>query len=492
MPFLSEPFQARDTSYQTPSSAALIDARSRSSPEITSTGPYNGLAGEQFHLDFRSQTDYSPQAVSFVFAFGHASSKATLSKNFYREPYFHYTLTAEIPSLLSTKYPQGTMPLLLDVLDENGQRLSMKTLDNFGYLESSGYSRYTPTLGVSHKRKHTEESSDYTQIPAKRSASQPLQTKLSAMYPPNQVSMSPGNMYGFATNAPLYALPTTYDRQTHHQRSYVQPIAQKPTYGYPSSPHMRGHMKARSPSVAGYSSYSNLAQPSPSPRLSAASHTSGSHSERISSAPPTNPALIRTSILQPSPTSTISHSTPGFNPYSLYPTSKAKLEIKGDLLTMCDGWTDEELKVKRRLVEFRRSQEGSIISTSFKPVSLEERTPNSPCISCILWEEKGECYVTSVDTIQLLESLVAVRFTVEEKNRIRRNLEGFKPMTVSKQKEECESFFRLIMGFPNPKPRNIEKDVKVFAWADLSNALTKIIGKYVSPIIGSHFHSVFD
>jgi hypothetical protein len=33
-------------------------------------------------------------------------------------------------------------------------------------------------------------------------------------------------------------------------------------------------------------------------------------------------------------------------------------------------------------------------------------------------------YVTSVDTIYLLESLVAVRFTVEEKNRIRRNLEG--------------------------------------------------------------------
>ncbi|KAF2435896.1 hypothetical protein EJ08DRAFT_571308, partial [Tothia fuscella] len=157
---------------------------------------------------------------------------------------------------------------------------------------------------------------------------------------------------------------------------------------------------------------------------------------------------------------------------------KAKLEIKGDLLTMCDDWTEDELKVKRRLVEFRRSQEGSTISTSFKPVSLEERTPNSPCISCIWWEEKRKCYVTSVDTIQLLESLVAVRFTVEEKNRIRRNLEGFKPMTVSKQKEDCESFFRLIMGFPNPKPRNIEKDVKVFAWADLSNALTKIIGKY--------------
>jgi len=34
------------------------------------------------------------------------------------------------------------------------------------------------------------------------------------------------------------------------------------------------------------------------------------------------------------------------------------------------------------------------------------------------------------------------------------------------------------MAFPTPKPRNIEKDVKVFHWKDLSSALKKIIGKY--------------
>ena len=87
-------------------------------------------------------------------------------------------------------------------------------------------------------------------------------------------------------------------------------------------------------------------------------------------------------------------------------------------------------------------------------------------------------YVTSVDTILLLEALVAARFTVEEKNRIRRNLEGFKPDTVSKAKPETEEFFKVIMGFPNPKPRNIEKDVKVFPWKVLQIALQKIISKY--------------
>ena len=120
-----------------------------------------------------------------------------------------------------------------------------------------------------------------------------------------------------------------------------------------------------------------------------------------------------------------------------------------------------------------------LIHASFKPVTVEERTQGANCVSCIYWEERAECFVTSVDTIQLLEGLVGVRFTVEEKNRIRRNLEGFKPLTVSKQKEDSESFFRLIMGFPNPKPRNIEKDVKVFPWTILNNALRKIIGKYV-------------
>jgi hypothetical protein len=163
----------------------------------------------------------------------------------------------------------------------------------------------------------------------------------------------------------------------------------------------------------------------------------------------------------------------------MYPT-KAVLKLNGDLDSMATGWSEEEKTAQRRLVQFTRSQNGSTINADFKPISPQERTPNSICISCIAWEGKDECFVTSVDTIYLLESLVAVRFTVEEKNRIRRNLEGFRPLTVSKTKADSEDFFKVIMGFPAPKPRNIEKDVKVFPWKILSLALKKIIGKYVS------------
>ena len=71
-------------------------------------------------------------------------------------------------------------------------------------------------------------------------------------------------------------------------------------------------------------------------------------------------------------------------------------------------------------------------------------------------------------------------FSVEEKNRIRRNLESLGPTTVSKAKGGFEGFFQRIMDFPPPKPRNIEKDVKVFPWSLLREAIDKVISKYVS------------
>lgn len=190
-----------------------------------------------------------------------------------------------------------------------------------------------------------------------------------------------------------------------------------------------------------------------------------------------NPTLIRTSTLQQS--SSLGHHTQSFNPYAMYP-SKAVLKLNGSLDSMTESWTKEEREAKRRLVQFTRMQSGSTIHADFNPVAPEDRAPNSICISCIYWDGKDECFITSVDTIYLLESLVGVRFTVEEKNRIRRNLEGFRPLTVSKAKADSEDFFKVIMGFPAPKPRNIEKDVKVFPWRILGHALKKIIGKYVS------------
>ncbi|GAA5795325.1 hypothetical protein HPULCUR_000681 [Helicostylum pulchrum] len=192
--------------------------------------------------------------------------------------------------------------------------------------------------------------------------------------------------------------------------------------------------------------------------------------------------------------------------------SKANLKITGDLMEMTYTWTQEEWTNGRRLVEFWKRQGGddddavknssedetiSEVECGFKPIEQEvyqqqrirenlaaqkdagAKKKSSPLVvSCIYWQERNDYFITSVDCIYLLEGLIGVQFTVEEKNRIRRNLEGFRPLTVSKCKPECADFFKLIMSFPHPKPRNIEKDVKVFSWKTLPNALRKIIRKY--------------
>lgn len=171
--------------------------------------------------------------------------------------------------------------------------------------------------------------------------------------------------------------------------------------------------------------------------------------------------------------------------YQPYPglVSRANLRITGELDSMTKSWTPEEWEHGRRLVQFWRKQDGNEISCTFDIVPPGERVNNRSdriVVSCIYWPVRNDFFITSVDCIHLLESLMDIRFSVEEKNRVRRNLEGFRPSTVSKCKAESADFFKLIMGFPNPKPRNIEKDVKVFPWKTLPYALKKIVTKYTA------------
>lgn len=156
------------------------------------------------------------------------------------------------------------------------------------------------------------------------------------------------------------------------------------------------------------------------------------------------------------------------------------LELLTHLETLCRDWDESELKVGRRLVRFHKLQDGPILKVSCEAIKQEEYRESDIVVSCIYREEAHNCFVTSVDIIYLLEKLVDDKFIVEEKNRIRRNLEGLKPTTISKHRHGFERFFQRIMDFPDPKPRNIEKDLKVFEWTLLDQALEKILSKYVS------------
>jgi hypothetical protein len=479
MPFLDPPFESHDPAYQT-SFTPLIPAGSRISPEIASSVKYSGRAGEKFRIDHRSRRDYPLPQTTFSLIFGDISCKATVTATSQHEDFYRYSLTVDIPPLpSSTLETKRTMPLLLDIQDENGIDRELENYGTFEYLSAPAFQSYSqpPAQIESRKRKLGQEATSYVQPLSKRAASQPIQPRYtsSAMSPSMQAPIAGPSQY-FDPNV-RYALPSGgYDKPSAPQRMYGAPLTHSPSYGYGGSPVLQHH-KVRSPSASAQSFYSTV-RPSASPRVTRTPRLSSAHVGGSSSIH-TQPTLVRTSILQQGSTASVSR---GFNPYANYPDGKAQLVLQGDLMAMADNWTPEERDAHRRLVEFSRSQAGSIVTATFKPVTLEDRTPNGACLSCIWWEERDDYFVTSVDTISLLESLIAARFTVEEKNRIRRNLEGLKPITVSKLNHDTESFFRLIMSFPNPKPRNIEKDVKVFYWTQLEEALKKIFGKYVSLI----------
>ncbi|TFY67239.1 hypothetical protein EVJ58_g1751 [Rhodofomes roseus] len=157
----------------------------------------------------------------------------------------------------------------------------------------------------------------------------------------------------------------------------------------------------------------------------------------------------------------------------------ASLVLETEIESMSKDWEKEELSAGRRLVRFSRLQEGSTLKVSCATVKQDDYVEGDAVVSCIYRKDTNSCFVTSVDIILLLERLVGQEFDIEEKNRIRRNLEGFRPKTISKNRSESSEFFLQIMNFPSPKPRNIEKDLKVFDWAILAQALDKIISRYL-------------
>lgn len=459
--------------------ASFLDARSRFAHlflDITPPGPFRGAFGETLHLPCQSQTDHSLAKYTFYISFDSKSkAKASLTKSGFSAPYYQFDLAFDVPDLGPN--PLVAMTLVLEMHDENGLYMDNKAIGDFYYSQS--YAALAESR--SGKRKHAEEEGPASSPEAKRSSNQPLHIlhyrDSSVPHPAHQTPLITPSPYASIP----YGLPNRAMKQSSYGHTY-------PQGSYPfgdSSTSASASRQIRAPhNMASYgSSYPPMTHhQTPSPPM---------HSTRIGSH-----ALSRTvsasaaPIWHRAPTSQQttaasnrmnagSHSQ-NFNPYGLYNGERAKLQIRGDLDSMRLNWTREEKIVNRRLVEFTRACEANVITASFKAVTPEDRNPSLPCISCIYWPSKAEWFVTSVDTIALLEGLVAVKFTVEEKNRIRRNLEGFKPYTVSKAKDECEDVFKLIMGFPNPKPRNIEKDIKIFPWKILGDALKKIIAKYVS------------
>lgn len=440
------------------SQSPMLGARHRQLPEIVNYSPHRGAETTRVNVQIQSPYDLHSSTIAALFlVFGSKKCESLPTFLGFQGSVFLYALSAEAPAFLSTGSPSFAVPLTV----------SMETQDDCPAI--------TLRVGV-----YT-----YEQVSHPSPSGENRKRKLASY--PDQVAPSAKRH-----NGPV--VPKV-EHEGYHSRNvsgsyspYLQPLPAMTGFVAPyhngSSPQTgSGHYSSVSVTPQPALRVPSPITPAWSPSFVPVSHDGRNPGLAMShlqhKAPQrggTYPTLIRTSTIQ---SNGLSHN-PSFNPYAMYPT-KAVLKLNGDLDSMTQGWSKDERACQRRLVQFTRSQTGSTIQADFKAVTPENRAPSSICISCISWEGKSECYVTSVDTIYLLESLVAVRFTVEEKNRIRRNLEGFRPLTVSKAKADSEEFFKVIMGFPAPKPRNIEKDVKVFPWKVLAHALKKIIGKYVRP-----------
>ncbi|BEJ14446.1 hypothetical protein CspHIS471_0402130 [Cutaneotrichosporon sp. HIS471] len=150
------------------------------------------------------------------------------------------------------------------------------------------------------------------------------------------------------------------------------------------------------------------------------------------------------------------------------------------------SWSSEEIKANRRIIEFTaipslkqvgpqshapqvRIQWRSIESRQFQGNGTDIYT-----ISVILFESKA--LITSVDIISSAECFFRAQFCTMEKNRIRRGFESSGPRTLHKG---VGGLYNIVQGFSNPKPRNIDKSVKVFPASCFRTLIEKICSNYI-------------
>ena len=166
------------------------------------------------------------------------------------------------------------------------------------------------------------------------------------------------------------------------------------------------------------------------------------------------------------------------------------VELDGDLRGLGRDLTDEEIARRRRLVKFIREEQGNTIRLSFHPIREEDYSEEFFVMSCIYREDSRDTWFTSVDMMKLIE-FISQKECRDEQSRLRRNLEFLRPTTVSRMVKP--HLFHMVMEFPTPKPRTIEKSIKLFKWSSLVAGLYKVIDKYVrrilSPVLVSFLHA---
>lgn len=148
--------------------------------------------------------------------------------------------------------------------------------------------------------------------------------------------------------------------------------------------------------------------------------------------------------------------------------------------------SDAERHAGRKLVAFYRKQVGRTMKVTYCSVaSPRDVEQGGTVISCITPPGSDSHYITSVDCVRLMSYLLNPqdqKLSIDEKNRIRRTLEPFRPMTVKRTDARTASIFNWVISMPEPRPVTISKDIKLFDWDTLEPGIAKILAKYVRGI----------
>ncbi|KAI4278506.1 MAG: hypothetical protein L6R35_006089 [Caloplaca aegaea] len=444
--------------------------------------PSKGPPGTQFYIFIKSEDDLKhPSYPRIILMFANRQCPAILTRVESYSTTYDFVLTADVPPLSSTGWQGSDVPVRLHFQSLSGASAGMIKLGLFSYTAHQ-------RSFVSSPQGLLRGEDSLMDITLSTAASK---LAVSQQLLPGKSCAHPSGTYG--SRSPSYG--SSVSRSLPHSTSaprFSPYEAARNNCRRRSSAVSRSSVSTCSPPMPGGERWSSDYAVEDGPRRS---------SVKTGVAPATNSPFI----------STMANATPLLHrkselakeecPYRHWIKGpNVTLHIYGSPESMARNWTPAEKANKRRLVQFWRTQSGTSVSAGFKPVAAEEKSPGTICVSCIWWEERGECFFTSVDNIQVLQLVAGQHFIVKEQNRIRRNVENMSPTTIRKRKKveegeeveeeeivveeggeeffNLEEFFKLVMGFNNPRPRNIEKCIKVFPWRLIGPILMKIMGKY--------------
>jgi hypothetical protein len=168
--------------------------------------------------------------------------------------------------------------------------------------------------------------------------------------------------------------------------------------------------------------------------------------------------------------------------HSIPPRRQPLVRYVKPLESFVEGWTVAERDAGRRLVQFSiqpgQDDRRTVLCRTVLPTSRIPPASILSVVSCITGPD-GEHFITSVDLLRLAALLFGTQPGVDEKNRLRRHLERYHPRTIGRLKDGSGIYQRIAM-YDEPSPLTINKDVKIFHWSRLEDALDAIMAKHVA------------